>query len=95
MIRLVVVPQSFYWFQVLKFPETVITQLEQSIMNFLWKGHVDKSSTLQVPWKIICKLKHNCGLGLMSLSAWNDGYREVDWGAILGSQISMGDLVGM
>lgn len=48
MIRVVIIPQMFHWFQVIKFPVEIVKQLEQSIRNYLWKGQMDKSATIQV-----------------------------------------------
>lgn len=61
-----VIPQVFYWFKVMKFPRTVIRQMEQSSRNYLQKGKLDKA--IQVAWREVCQPKGSEGLGLVPLT---------------------------
>lgn len=67
MIKSMIMPQSFYWFQAFKLPASIVYQIERTIRNFLWKGTGEKKYTIQPDWKQICSTKEERGLGMLYL----------------------------
>lgn len=72
MIKSVILPQSFYWLQVFKLPDTIISLMERSIRNFFWQGHTKKRKSFQVKWSSACLPKQEGGLGIKSIKIWNE-----------------------
>lgn len=71
LIKIIILPQLFFWFQVLNFPKEVLKQEEQSTRNFLWKESLDQTTSFQVPWNQVCQTKRNGRLGIKAMELWN------------------------
>lgn len=57
-----------YWLQSVKFPKSVITELERIISNFIWKGGIHSCS-----WDLLCRPKEG-GIGLRRIKDISNAY---------------------
>ncbi|XP_074300288.1 uncharacterized protein LOC141631529 [Silene latifolia] len=70
-----------YWASVFVLPKGVILRIEATCRNFLWDGSTEYRRSPLVAWDMICRPKHEGGLGLKNQEVWNIAMvgRLVNW----------------
>ncbi|KAL9293805.1 putative reverse transcriptase zinc-binding domain-containing protein [Arabidopsis thaliana] len=61
-----------FWMSTFSLLKGCIRMIESICSRFLWSGNIESSSKAKVSWSSVCLPKSEGGLGLRSLSAWNN-----------------------
>ncbi|CAA7047953.1 unnamed protein product [Microthlaspi erraticum] len=61
-----------FWTQAFFLPKTVIRQINSLSSSFLWHGKLDCPTGAKVSWSEVCYPKAEGGLGIRSISSWNE-----------------------
>lgn len=61
-----------YWSSVFILSATITLEIEKILRGFLWCQGDMKRGKSKVSWKIVCMQKNEGGLGVKSLSCWNN-----------------------
>ncbi|KAL2252033.1 UNVERIFIED_CONTAM: hypothetical protein Sindi_2325600 [Sesamum indicum] len=69
-IKSVLIALGLYWASAFILPKKVITEIEKTLRDFLWKGTTN-SGYAKVVWKDICRPKEEGGLGFKDISTLN------------------------
>jgi hypothetical protein len=82
-----------YSISIYSWPDSLLTDIEKSMRNFIWSGDIDKRKLVTVSWKNLCKPFIKGGLGIRSLSKLNKASNlKLCW-SILNSQCSWARLL--
>nr|GEX28334.1 pentatricopeptide repeat-containing protein At1g63330-like [Tanacetum cinerariifolium] len=72
LIAYVLSSMQLYWASVYLLPNTVIKELDKLFKKFLWNVGDSATGKTRVAWKIVCRPKEKCGLGIKPLGKWNE-----------------------
>ena len=83
LIKSVVMGSLNYYFQIYKWPSSLLSLLVRSIQNFLWTGNSDSRKAIVVSWKKVCKPCVDGGLGLRDLRLQNEALlKKLAWNVL-------------
>ena len=69
-----------YYFQIYKWPSSLLLLLVRSIQNFLWTWNLDSRKSIIVAWRKVCKSCVNEGLGLRDHGLQNEALlKKLAW----------------
>jgi hypothetical protein len=72
LIQSVLSSMHIYWASVFILPSSIIQDLEQLMRGFLWSHDGSSRGRSKVAWDVVCLPKHEGGLGIRSLSSFNN-----------------------
>ncbi|KAJ4910603.1 Uncharacterized protein Rs2_05224 [Raphanus sativus] len=60
-----------FWVSAFILPKGCIKNIESLCIRFLWSGNIERKGIAKVSWATVCLPKDEGGLGLRSISVWN------------------------
>ena len=83
LIKYVVIGSLNYYFQIYKWPSSLLSLLVRSIRNFLWTGNLETRKSIVVAWKKVCRPCVDGGLGLRDLTLQNEALlKKLAWNVL-------------
>ncbi|KAK2654916.1 hypothetical protein Ddye_007968 [Dipteronia dyeriana] len=72
LIDSVITGSFLHFFQVYRWPSSLLKDLNVAIQDFFWTGSIDGHKSVQVAWKSCCRPKDGGGLGVKDLGILNN-----------------------